>query len=343
MEQGDFFWIYARLNFKQPVEDSLWISYQWQSDELLYRDSVLFNSPNRRQLRLKWEFESNNVPPKITVSFSWKARDWFYQEHFPINAMHPTGGISFWKSRIPWFEEWMQLEDNILVENNSSDVTYVYYYGHQFEPSRPPMAMKPGAGSSLNIDSVFTLTPGQYFSPATTGLYFFQSDSSTTEGRSLLVTEGNFPEPQKIKELTEPLVYITTRGEFQQLKKDLTDKQALDKFWLSTLGSPDKARSAISRFYQNVEVANTLFSSYKKGWKTDRGMIFTVLGAPLMVNKDRTTEIWVYNDVSGEELYFTFRKISNIFSNNHYELIRDKSYDRDWFLAIDRWREGRIK
>ena len=76
--------------------------------------------------------------------------------------------------------------------------------------------------------------------------------------------EGTYPEPRVINELTEPLVYITTRGEFQQLKKDLTNKQALDKFWLSTLGSPEKARAAISKFYQNIEDANTLFSSYKK-------------------------------------------------------------------------------
>ena len=321
MEQGDYLWVYAKMEFKESVQDSLWIYYEWVTDEFLYTDSVLFQSARRNLMRLKWEFEADDIPMFITVKFNWKGRDWLFQEHFPVNSMHPTGGISFWKSRTPWFQEWIKSNDSIIVQNNSTELTYVYYYSHQFEPTRPPMAMRPASGGgALVIDSVFTIKAPQYFASDRKGLYFFQSDSSTTEGRSILVVDENYPEPREISELSEPLVYITTRNEFLNLKKDLTSKQALDKFWLSTLKSPDKARAAIKRFYQHIEVSNSLFTSYKEGWKTDRGLIYTVFGAPLMVLKSPTFETWTYQNATGEDLQFVFRKISNIFSNNHYEL-----------------------
>ena len=341
--QGEFLWIYAQLDFDQPVEDSLWINYNWESSGLLYEDSTLFRSADKRRLRIKWEFAAHEVPTILTVSFSWKARDWVFQEHFPMDVFHPSGGISLWESKTPWFQHWMHVSDSILIQNNSSEVTYAYYYRHSFDPARPPMAMRPGPGdSSLSIDSIFTVPLNQYFTPTKEGLYFFQSDSSSTSGRSILVKNEHFPQPKEINQLTQPLIYITTRVEYLKLKKDLTDKQALDKFWLSTLGSPEKARTAIKAFYQNIETSNTLFSSYKEGWKTDRGLIYTVLGPPLSVSKKIDGETWTYRAAGGSELIFSFLKIKNIFSNNHYELIRDQSYDRDWFQAIDRWREGRI-
>jgi hypothetical protein len=92
-----------------------------------------------------------------------------------------------------------------------------------------------------------------------------------------------------------------------------------------------------------VEDANALFTSYKEGWKTDRGMIYTVMGPPVSMTKEADSETWIYQSAGSEDLRFVFKKISNIFSNNHYELFRDKSYDRPWFLAIDRWRKGQTR
>jgi GWxTD domain-containing protein len=206
------------------------------------------------------------------------------------------------------------------------------------------MTVNPAKGSELlSIDSVEVLTPERYFTLHDPGLYFFQADSTTTQGTSIVVTDQSFPQPMEISDLTEPLIYITTRNENQKLKENLSDKQALDKFWLSTVGSADLARSAIKNFYQNVEDANALFTSYKEGWKTDRGMIYTVMGPPISMTKEADSETWIYQSAGSEDLRFVFKKISNIFSNNHYELFRDKSYDRPWFLAIDRWRKGQTR
>ena len=206
------------------------------------------------------------------------------------------------------------------------------------------MTLRAGQGSDrLQIDTVLILPPKSYFTTLNRGLYFFQTDSSSTLGSAFFVSDINYPQPQEIKELTEPLVYITTKSEFQRLRSNLTSKQALDKFWLSTVGSPEKARKSIKNYYHNVEVANNLFTSYKEGWKTDRGMIYTVMGPPLSVVKGLDVETWTYTNFTSEGVEFVFKKISNIFSNNHYELLREKSFDQIWFLAIDRWRDGRTQ
>lgn len=334
-------WIYAVLDFKQPVEDSLWISYSQVIGNDLLQDSIHVKPTRQRQI-IKYRFDDGfpaNV--MITISFSWNSRNWKFQEHFPRIAYHSTGQVSLWQSSVPILKTWIQQGESLLVKSELTDSVYTYYYSHKFDPARPPMAVKPGkGGAALVIDSVFTLKAGQLYTPDKQGLYFFQSDSSSTEGIGLMVTDRFFPKPQDISDLTEPLIYLSTRSEFQSLKEDLSSKQALDKFWLSTVGTPERARAAIKNFYQYIEDANALFSSYKEGWKTDRGMIYTVMGPPLEVGKLLDGENWIYRDAVGEQIVFQFIKVSNIFSNNHYELFRDKSYDRLWFIAIDRWREG---
>lgn len=334
-------WIYAVLSFNQRVQDSIWITFSQMTEVSVLTDSILIKPRSQRQI-LKWNFEQG-LPDALIVSISlnWQNRDWLFQEHFPLSALHNTGGVSLWQSSLPVLKSWIQLGDSVMIQSEVSDTVYVYYYSHQFEPARPPMAVRPGTGGgTLNIDTVFSLPANQFYTPDKLGLYFVQSDSSTTAGVSLLVADRYFPKPQEIADLTEPLIYISTKAEYQGIKEDLSSKQALDKFWLSTIGSPQRAKATISDFYQNIEDANTLFTSYKAGWKTDRGLIYSVMGPPLTVNKLLDGENWTYRDAAGEEIVFQFVKVSNIFSNNHYELFRDKSYDRLWFNAIDRWREG---
>lgn len=341
-QDDNAFRIYAILEFNQPLNEPLWAYFSLDTEEGLLNDSTLMEAGNSHQV-LEWTFP-DRLPNFITVKLNWNARVWIYQEHFPLSAYHSSGGISLWRSSMPLHEPWIHIGDSIQVRSDRSSRVYTYFYGHDFEPARPPMAVNPAQGGApLSIDSVFVLPAGQSFSPDKQGLYLFQADSSGTSGVSLLVADRQFPQPREIKDLTEPLIYISTRREFQTLKEDLSSKPALDKFWLSTLESPETARAAIKSYYQNVEEANLLFTSYKEGWKTDRGMIYIILGRPITVKKGLDTETWSYRDIDGDEMNFQFKKVSNIFSNNHYELFRDKAYDRTWFVAIDRWRDGRIQ
>ena len=343
LDKQDSLDIYANLKFDQDGGNPGWINYSWTLDDAIIQDSIAIDLTQNRQV-IQWTFEQNRVPSIITLSLEWKSRKWTFQQHFPLEAYHPTGGVALWQSGLPMMTEWINLDDSLRVKGPGVENVFVYFYGHPFDPSRPPMAVRPGKGSSsLSIDSVFVLQPGTTYGPTQTGLYFFQADSTSTDGISVVVTDPNFPKPREISDLTEPLVYITTRKEYENLRNNLNSKSEFDKFWLSTVGSPEKARVAIRNFYRNVEAANTLFTSYKEGWKTDRGMIYIVMGPPLSVTKQQNSETWIYQDRGGEPLEFVFKKIQNIFSNNHYELFRDESYERTWFLAVDQWRNGRSR
>ena len=341
IESNNGFQVYGILNFSEQPQDTLWAAYALETGDDTIIDSVSFVPRNKRQL-LRWDFLEGGMPYTITVTVNWKSREWVFKEHIPDGGYHPTGGVSIWHRSLPMARSWINSQDSIQIRLLEGSDVFVYYYSHKFDPARPPMKVQPGQGSgSLTIDSIFVIPAGTYYKPNRTGLYFFQADSSTNLGNSLVVADNSYPQPREISDLTEPLVYITTKAEYQNLKSDFDNKQSLDKFWLSTLGTPERARSAIKLYYQNIEEANFFFTSYKEGWKTDKGMIYTVMGKPSRVVIDADTETWYYQEIVGDELAFVFKKVGNIFSHNHYELYRDESYDRSWFQAIDRWREGR--
>ena len=344
-EEGDSVHIYTRITFKEEVKDSsIWINVSWTLNEETHQDSLpIIVNKNNHTIIIR-SFYHRAIPALFGVKLNWKARTWIFQEHFPANAIYPTGGLSVQHSAIPLLRSWIHVSDTIFLSSKDSSEVYGYYYNHEFEPARPPMTLRAGQGNGrLLIDTVLILPPNSYFTTSNRGLYFFQTDSSSSLGSAFFVSDINYPQPEEIIELTEPLVYITTKSEFQGLRNNLTSKQALDKFWLSTVGSPEKARISIKNYYHNVEVANELFTSYKEGWKTDRGMIYTVMGPPLSVVKGLDVETWTYTNFSSEGIDFVFKKIPNIFSNNHYELLREKSFDQVWFLAIDKWRDGRTR
>ena len=120
-------------------------------------------------------------------------------------------------------------------------------------------------------------------------------------------------------------------------------KAELDAFWLEVGGSPERARGLIRAFYNRVQDANRAFTSYMEGWKTDRGMIYLVMGQPISIYRDAETEQWTYSGLVGfPDILFIFRKMNNPFSNNDYALIRQPVYENVWYLAVDHWRQGRI-
>lgn len=155
-------------------------------------------------------------------------------------------------------------------------------------------------------------------SPASTGTfhYFIRLPDSLNEG----VFEGNisvkagdqffnskqeifyifpkgYPYFKSIKEAVEPLKYLTTIRESEDLNQqsDSLQKDKFDRFWLKLTNNNIKsAKQKISLFYQRAEDANFLFSSYKPGWKTDLGMIYIILGPPEQVEWQPTKLTWYY-------------------------------------------------
>ena len=90
-------------------------------------------------------------------------------------------------------------------------------------------------------------------------------------------------------------------------------------------------------------LANTYFTSYTEGWKTDRGLIYIIFGLPVTIYKAENIERWIYGtSQSNKTLVFNFMRQENPFTANDYVLSREEMYKISWTQAVDTWRNGRV-
>ena len=85
-----------------------------------------------------------------------------------------------------------------------------------------------------------------------------------------------------------------------------------------------------------MKQANHLFTDFKAGWKTDRGMMYIVFGRPDEVYRTNSLEEWYYD--TGEA--FEFSVISSFFAQRTYTLRRSNSLEDLWFNRIAAIRRG---
>jgi len=217
----------------------------------------------------------------------------------------------------------------------------VSYYKDDFPAALP--AFSEGMGKvarSIRVDSTFTIAAGETVSFANKGLYLVQKDTSATDGFAFRV-EDDYPKLKKIESLADPLIYICTRQEFEKVKAAKGDKKAFDRVILGITGNSERARELIRNYYRRVEWANFYFTSYKEGWKTDRGMIYMLFGLPDELYKFTDREVWVYKS-SSVDAKFSFVKSSTIFDPDNYVLVREKKFQETWYEKIDLWRNARF-
>lgn len=221
------------------------------------------------------------------------------------------------------------------------DRSFVYYYNEHFPAATPPFAeAQMSVSAALRPDSILVLTSNT-FTTFADGLYLIQSDSLSKEGISLLISD-DYPKYRKLENLVGPLTYITTKNEYDRLKNSAGDKKAFDRIIIGITGNTERAKTFMRIYYKRVELANRFFSSYKEGWKTDRGMIYITFGLPNAVYKFSDREVWEYENVLAPKISFTFVQSSSIFDPDNFVLIRKKSYQDTWLQVVDLIRNARF-
>ncbi|MEM9830247.1 MAG: GWxTD domain-containing protein [Bacteroidota bacterium] len=230
----------------------------------------------------------------------------------------------------------------VVSLNNSDSVAYTYYYDHNFGPNPSPLGTTSDVQPKLTVDSLFRVPLDSTILFDNNGLYFTQLDTTSLSGISFRVEGQYYPRLVRAEELTKPIRYISTSEESNALQTAETPKLALDNFWMRAARSQDRAKLIIRNYYRQVAQANQLFTTYKEGWKTGMGMIYTLYGKPDDVYRDDEKEVWIYEaDNTLVSTSFTFMKVRNIFTDQHYNLMRDEAFERFWFRNIDLWRKGR--
>ena len=250
--------------------------------------------------------------------------------------------------RLPQLRNFVRAQDTVMIRDVSGTKQnlYVYRYKHEFDPALPPMtATQRPAPRSLTIDTTMVVSTNVPFRLPGEGLYYFVADTTDQFGLGLMATDMRYPKMTRPERLVKPLLYMSTGTEIAELNNTKEAKKALDRYWLSLMaGNEEVARQAIRAYYNRVENANQLFTTYKEGWKTDKGMIYIILGSPDRVQRSRDREVWVYNRRNNlSEVNFTFNRKQNQFVEDHYELVRYSEYQPIWYPIVEAWRTGAIR
>lgn len=233
----------------------------------------------------------------------------------------------------------VQFKDSLVKEG------WCKYYSRNFQLPPPPFSFDVRSDFDYHPDSVFMvhLNDSSGFPFSKKGFYFFQTDTTKKTGFTVFKFENGYPSISTPKQLLEPLRYLTSKKEYEELESSQNIKKAVDSFWLARGGNEERTRTLIKKFYGRVQDANRYFSSYLEGWRTDRGMLYIIFGAPNALYLSSNSESWTYGTPNSTlALNFFFVQVKNPFTNNDYSLSRSPIYESNWYRAVETWRQGRI-
>ncbi|HLU88812.1 MAG TPA: GWxTD domain-containing protein [Cyclobacteriaceae bacterium] len=249
---------------------------------------------------------------------------------------------AYYGNNLPFDQTYLNAGEALLFNSTNTVNLYSYFYPQEFSVPLPPMETKPPAVPkevSVVDDGSFLVNVPKTFGEE--GYYFIQSDTTSSSGLLIKTVPKSFPNVPSWDEMVEMVAYISTRKEHEQLMAAENKKLALDQYWIQMVKDEEQAKALIREYFRQVEFANILFSDFKEGWMTDRGMIYIVMGPPQEVYFHSDREVWVYDGInSNSKISFTFARIKNILTPNYYVLNRSRSYQPVWFKNITLWRSG---
>lgn len=104
------------------------------------------------------------------------------------------------------------------------------------------------------------------------------------------------------------MVYIAAPQELNKIKESSSQEEKLKNFieyWKQKDPSPNNEENEVfDEYFRRVNFANENFSNYNEGWKTDRGMVYIILGTPNNINRhpfeydSKPYEIWEYYEIN---------------------------------------------
>jgi GWxTD domain-containing protein len=250
----------------------------------------------------------------------------------------------YYSNEIPFDQNYLTKEESLLFKTVSKPAIHSYFYPSQFDVPFPPMETRPAEVSKeIKVENQGDFLANIPKQLSEEGYYFFQTDTSSKTGLILKTTHDAFPKVKDWEEMVQMVTYISTRKEHETLLLAQDKKKALDEYWINLTRNPEVAKDLIRNYFRMVEFANILFTDFKEGWKTDRGMVYIVMGPPQEVNFFEDREIWSYSGIDdSSKIRFTFARVKTILTPHFYTLNRSRAYQPVWFKNISQWRSGRM-
>ncbi|GAA0881085.1 hypothetical protein GCM10009119_40550 [Algoriphagus jejuensis] len=251
---------------------------------------------------------------------------------------------AYYANEVPFDQTYLNKEESLLFKTVNTPSIQAFYYPMVFDVPFPPMETRPAdIPKELNIIKMGDFLADVPKQLVDEGYYFFQTDTTASTGVLLKTAHESFPKVKDWEEMVQMVTYISTRKEHEALLLAEDKKKALDEYWISLTRNPEIAKELIRNYFRMIEFANILFTDFKEGWKTDRGMVYVVMGPPQEVNFYLDREVWSYAGMDeSSKIRFTFARAKTILSPHFYTLNRSRAYQPVWFKNISQWRSGRM-
>ena len=139
------------------------------------------------------------------------------------------------------------------------------------------------------LSLVFTAAPARAHSTAS-------SQFPKTVGEAMRLYEGDVELSKWADGPVQLIMLEEERDRWKELGSDPERRSFIDWFWLRRDDDPrDPVNPVMMAFYGRVGEANGRFTGMPRGWKTDRGRVWAVLGQPDRVRTDTRDENEVWN------------------------------------------------
>lgn len=244
---------------------------------------------------------------------------------------------------------------NLLYPLKQADSLFISYFKPVIGTPYPPSMMLPEKIIDYPPDTIvaFAYSDTLALMFPKQGVYLCSVDRKSQDGFSFFNFGKSFPNMNDPVDMIEPLSYIASEDEMNMLRSSPKPKVALDEFWIKCGGNIEKARELIRIYYTRILYSNFYFTSFKEGWRTERGMIYLIYGPPDKVYKNSEGESWGYRKpviksswtgyhVQNDYLFFNFRMRESKYSDNDYYLSRNETLVTYWDKAVASWRNGII-
>lgn len=148
------------------------------------------------------------------------------------------------------------------------------------------------------------------------GNYLFAVDLKDSKNQLAISTGKYFVSrwigvPSSIRDLDKAIaqmVYIATSSELDEIQSAPTQEEKIKRyldFWKKKDPDPRSEDNPVfNEYYRRVAFSNENFSHYIEGWRTDRGMVYIILGAPNNINRhpfeydSKPYEVWEYYELN---------------------------------------------
>lgn len=243
---------------------------------------------------------------------------------------------------------------NLIYVRQPVDSLFISYYKPFREVPEPPSILLPEKTLDYEPSRIVALPYSDTLPMMfpNEGIYLCSVKRNLREGYTFFNMGPSYPSLTEPEVMIEPLAYLASQDEIAGLRSAIKPKIALDEFWIKCGGNVEKARELIRIYYTRVLYSNFYFTSYKEGWRTERGMIYIIYGPPDKVYKTADGESWGYRKpvvksswgsrytVSDNYLFFNFKQRNDIFSDNDFYLSRNETLVTYWDRAVSNWRNG---